>query len=203
MCLYLWIGGYYSGDLEFTTDVDKLLDFKEDDAMFVPVRIQQILQDNKRFIQLEKTDSSLAVYYDGHFIIYLPNTLTCKSISEHRRDLVRMYDEKETFIWEEETVNLFREEIIQIYKKYHNEKYEAVLFPKDTIYYMAASERPLIVAYQYDKEKGLSIHKICSIEHTLIENPYTEDLAELAKKYCTEYHLSKILFAARVYIKED
>ena len=202
MYLFLWIDGYYSFDPDFTTDVNKLFDFKEDDAMFIPVRIQQILHDNKQSFLLEKTDSSLTVYYDGHFIMYLPNTLTCKSISERMRDMVKIYDEKGISIWVEDIITSFQEDIIQIYKKYYKGEYMTVLFPIDTIY-VAASNRPLIIAYQYDKEQGLSIHKICSAEHLFIENPYTEDLAMLAKKYCEEYNLSKIIFAARVMKKEE
>lgn len=201
--LFLWIEGYYSGDLEFTTDVNKLFDFKEEDAMFIPVKIQQILQENKQSFQLEKTDTSLTIYYDGHFIMYLPNTLTCASISERKRDLLYLYDESKNFIYDERIIELFQADIIEIYKKFIKKEYTTVLFPIDTITYFVASNQPLIVAYQYDKEQGLSIHKICSTEHIFIENLYTEDLAALAKKYCEEYNLSKIIFAARVLRNKD
>lgn len=202
--LFLWVDGYYSGDLEFTTDINKLFDFKEDDAIYVPVKIQRILQENKQSFQLEQTDTSLTIYYDGHFIMYLSNTLTCASMSERKRDLVYLCDESENFIYDEGILELFQADVREIYKKFIQKGYTTVLFPVDTITYFAASNRPLIVAYQYDKEQGLSIHKICACKYELLQNSYTKNLAELAEKYCEKYNLSKIIFAARVLkSKED
>jgi hypothetical protein len=202
--LFLWIDGQYSSDPDFMPDVNKIFEFEKDDAMLVPVRIQQILQDNKQSIQLEKTDSSLTVYYEKEFLMCLPNSFTCGSIADYtsRRNMVKTYDEEGVFFWNEQLEKSFREGIIQIYKKYYTEGYKTVFFPKDTVY-IAASERPLVIAYRYDKEKGLSVHKICSSEHTLIENQYTEDLAALAEKYCEQYNLSKIIFAARILRNDD
>lgn len=202
--LFLWIDGYYSADLEFNTSIDELFDFSKDDAMLVPVKIQQILQNNKQSFQLEKTDSTLTIYYDGQFIICLQNSFTCESISERssRRNMVRIYDEKGVSIWNEQLVKTFQEEIIEIYKKYREEEYETVFFPNDTMY-IAASNQPLIIVYQYNKKQGLSIHKLCACKYELLRNSYIKDLAELANKYCEKYNLNKIIFAARVLRSKD
>ena len=201
--LFIWVDGHYSVDLEFTTDVNIFFDFNRNEVMFIPIKIQQILHNNRQSFQLDRKDSSLTVYYDGQFIMYFENNLYCESISERLRDMVRMYDEKDVAIWSEELEGLFREKIVQIYKKYNKEDYETVLFPIDTTYYVAASNRPLMIAYQYEKKQGLSIHKLCSCKHELLHSQYTQDLAALANEYCEKYNLSKIIFAARVLKNKD
>lgn len=204
--LYLWVGGHYLYNLDFKTTADKIFNFSEvseEEAMLVPAKIQQIFQDNKQFFQFETTDTSLNIYYDKHLMLYITYVFTCESISENsdKRKMIQMFDNQGFSVWNEELQNSFREDIFQIYRKYKDEKYDVILFPKDSIY-IYAPERPLIIPYQYDKEIGLSIHKICSTNHKLIKNPYTQDLTALAKKYCEIYDLSKIIFVALIVVHQ-
>jgi hypothetical protein len=128
----------------------------------------------------------------------------CLDISNvsDRRNMVKLFDNNGFSIWNEEIVKSFREEIIQIYEKFKKDGYKTV-FPKKDTFYVVASCLPLVIAYEYDKKHGLSIHKICSVVHKLSENLYTKEIAELAEKYCKKYDLSKIIFSARVYKKEN
>ena len=197
---FWWIYGDYTSNPEFTPDVDRLFDFKDDDWRYIPLRVQKVFQNNKQSFQFEMTDSSLTAYYDGEFILSLLNVgFTCEMISEvsDYRSRVWVFDEKGNSFWDEQLMESFQERRIEIYKKYWNESYETIFFPYDTIY-IAASERPLVIAYQYSKETELSIHKFCSCKHELLQNPYVQDLTALADEYCDKYNLSRIIFAARV-----
>jgi len=197
--LFLWIDGDYSSNPEFTVDIDRIFDFNDDDWMYVPLRVQKVFRNNKQSFQFELTDSSLTTYYDGELILYHPNDFTCESLTDYssRRDMVRAYDEKGNSFWDEHLKESFQKRLSEIFIKYRKENYEVVLFPKNTIY-LSASGLPLRIAYQYNKENGLSIHKLCSCKHELLQSPYTQDLAALADEYCEKYNLSKIIFAARV-----
>jgi hypothetical protein len=200
-CLFLRAEGYYSSYLEYPTNVDKFFNF--DENTIIPKHIQSVFLNNKKSFLLVNKDSILLIYYDNVLLDSFHARFGCTEISEFSdmRSMVAFFDNQDFPFWDEELANLFRDDIFQIYKKFIGEIYYTVLFPKDTVY-IAASERPLVIAYQYDKGKGLSIHEICSSEHTLIENQYTEDLATLAKRYCEQYNLSKIIFSARVVLEE-
>lgn len=200
--LFNWAQGYYSAYLEYPENIDEFFNFDDDD---ISLKIKSLLQNNKEAFSLKSTDSTLTIYYEKQLFFELSGfSLNCFIISEvsDYRTMVNMFDNQGICFWKEEIVNSFREDIIQVYKKCANEKYYSVLFPKDTVY-IAASERPLVIVYQYDKEQGLSIHKICACKHKLLQNSYTKDLAELAEKYCEKYNLSKIIFAARVLRNEN
>ncbi|MDL2262669.1 hypothetical protein LJC11_04100 [Bacteroidales bacterium OttesenSCG-928-I21] len=113
--------------------------------------------------------------------------------------MVKIFNQEGTAIWDEDLIESFREKLIQINNKYIKEKYEIVFFPIDTILYIAASNKPLMILYQYDSIKGLSIHKICSSKYEFLKHIYLEELADLADEYCRKYSLSKIIFTGMAF----
>jgi hypothetical protein len=192
--LLTWTQAYYSAYFDLTTDIDKFFHYNAGDAT------TSIFWDNKDSLRLERVDNGLIFYYNEKFlfIVNVP-IITCKQIScgSYNRIMVNSFDKEGNSVWLKRFEKSFQRKRVQIYKKCIKEGYKTLIFPNDTLY-REASNRPLIIAYQYDIIQGLSIHKLCSCDYQLEQNLYTQELAALADKCCKKYKLSKIIFAARV-----
>lgn len=153
-----------------------------------------LFKDREQCFTIQQNDSAFTLLYgDSLLYVTLPNPASCyHSIEgEYKRKLVKFFDENGCLYYS----NFLYKKFDKMRKAIRNRLVKQGYSVESYISGETGTRWPVVVLYQYDNEKGLILYKTCAKYHSLLKNEFYTRYIKQAKKFCTEHHCSRIIFA--------
>lgn len=203
----LWQKSYNFIYLEYPTDVTQAFAFKEfeNDKDYIADSWKEWMWNNHTSFQFKTTDTSLRVFYkDDEFAEY-QSCIFCNDFTNTYFYSLRMYDTENYFIEHDSLIyKEFLKEMGNIAYSCHKKWGYSLIFPSDvkSDINFERTHLPVFALFQYEMNKGLTIHKLCSKYFKMQYDEYTKALEIYAKQFCEKYNCNKIIFSTKLMYKK-